>query len=206
MSNDQIIGGHPLDGADEDKCYDVLLTERNSLLTAKRASEDDAIKGIIKFSSAALLLVPGAIVAWKIPISGTAIYMLGTGFVLFVLSVIMAFAEQFLSSVAYDKQLNVVTEYYSKRSHEVSHPLSAKRVRLALLGSFFLFSSALLMSSLGLGMLAEDQVMAQKPTSTPTPPPRPSPGRPEPAHVPGHKDGGRSIPPQAPPPPPSKKG
>jgi hypothetical protein len=195
----KLIGAHPLDGSDEDKCYDVLLTERNNLLAAKRTAEDEAIKGIVKAASAILLLVPGALITWKVPISSNQLQLLSIGTGLLLLSLIAAFSEQLLSSWAYNRQIATVTAYYQRTSRIVAHKLSGRMVMVALLLSYAAFTVGLSTTSLALFSVAKDQVMAQKPT--PPTPPRP----PSPQQTPGYKDGGRSIPPAAPPPPPAKK-
>ncbi len=199
MSNDAIIGGHPLDGADADRCYDVLMSERNALLTAKRSAEDETIKGVIRFSQAALLLIPGAVLTLNVHLPHKQMVLLAIGIILFVCAVLSSFAEQLLSSRAYDKQIKVVTAYYQKRSAEVDHPKSANRVRWAIRASFTFFFLALAFSTTSLSWFALEASVANKPTRPSPTPSRPSPGGPI------HKDGGRSVPPAAPPPPPPSK-
>jgi hypothetical protein len=195
-----LIGAHPLDGSDEDKCYDVLLSERNSLLSAKRSAEDEAVKGIIKASSAILLLIPSALITWNVPISDFQIKLISAGAALILIALISAFSEQMLSSWAYNKQIATVTSYYQRLSKDVSHKLSGRLVTLALIVSYTSFTIGVTATSLALLSVAKVQVMTQRPT-----PPPPAPRPPSPQQTPGHKDGGRSIPPAAPPPPPSKK-
>lgn len=199
--SEKLIGSHSLDGTDPDKCYDVLLSERNSLLTAKRAAEDEAIRGIIRFSGAALLLIPGAILTLDYQLPNPQRVMLITGVALFVGALLASFAEQLLSSWAYDRQIKVVSDYYLRRSEATEHRQSARWVARSIWASFTLFVLALVFSGTSLSWFALESTVAKTPTPRPSPPPRPS----QPS--PGTKDGGRSIPPAAPPPPPppSKK-
>jgi hypothetical protein len=196
---EKLIGAHSLDGTDPDKCYDVLLSERNSLLTAKRAAEDEAIRGVIRFSGAALLLIPGAILTLDYELPNPQRVLLIVGVILFIGALLASFAEQLLSSWAYDRQITVVSDYYLKKSEATEHRQSARWVARSIWTSFTLFVLALIFSGTSLSWFALESTVAKTPTPSPSPPPRPSQ---QPS--PGTKDGGRSIPPAAPPPPPKR--
>lgn len=192
---------HPLDGRDDRECYDVMMAERNALVAAKRETEDELVKGIIKLSSGALLLVPGIAVSSEIRIDphlAVALVLLGLFF--FAGALLAGVVEQRLSSVAYDKQIEVTVSYYQKKTIETHDEKSSRHVKIALVTTFVLFCSAVTISAAGLCYTAWSRQMSDKPSS---PPPRPTPP-PSPSH-PGYKDGGRSVPPSAPPPPPPKK-
>jgi hypothetical protein len=50
---------HPLDNSDPDQCYAVMMSERTTLITAKRESEDNLIKTVVQLSSAMIVLAAG---------------------------------------------------------------------------------------------------------------------------------------------------
>ena len=96
-----IIGAHPLDDADPDKCYDAVIAERNLLITAKRTAEDELVKSIVKLSAAALLLIPGFLIGKKVWLAWSLeVILIVIGIVSLMLSMLMGMLEQFLSSVA----------------------------------------------------------------------------------------------------------
>jgi hypothetical protein len=176
-----------------------MISERTSLLTAKRETEDELVRTIIKLSSAALLLIPGILVTSGISLPrGWSIILLSGGAAFFVASLIAAMLEQFLSSRAYEKQVAVSQAYFQQLSVITHDEESARQVRLAQLTAFGLFIAGVVASAFGLALAAIGLSMAQQP--------RPQP-RPEPVHIPDHKTDqpGRSVPPPAPPPPPPKK-
>jgi hypothetical protein len=198
--HNDLIGAHPLDKADPEKCYDAMIAERNLLITAKRSAEDELVKSIVKLSSAALLLIPGFVIGSKLPLDTFwSALLMGVGIVFLLAAMMTGMLEQFLSSVAYDKQIEIITRYYDRLGKETFDPKSASRVRYAQVGTFTFFALAVLSLSAGLSTIAWRGTVSQRPSPSP---PRPS----EPVHVPDHKTDvpGRSVPPPAPPPPPRR--
>jgi len=187
---------HPLEGLDPKDCYDAMMAERSALITAKRSSEDDLIKSLIQLSSAALLIIPGALLTSQIKLSNISNVFLALGSLSFVMTLVAALAEQRFSSWAYDEQVKVIKEYYDRKSLITEHVKSAKWVKRASITAFILFVSGLILSVIGLAISGMGNTMSQEP--------RP---RPEPVHIPDHKTDvpTRSVPPSAPPPPPPPK-
>jgi hypothetical protein len=50
---------HPLAGLDPHACYQTMMTERTSLITARRESEDDLVKTIVQISTSLIALTAG---------------------------------------------------------------------------------------------------------------------------------------------------
>ncbi len=192
---------HPLKGADLDKCYDVMMAERTALITAKRETEDELIRTLIKLSSASLLLIPGLLFAKDATIASMMNEWLRVGAMLFVFSLLTAMLEQFLSSKAYDRQIKISVDYYQQKSTVTSDEKFSNWLRLSQTFAFAFFAAGVFSSGMGIWKIGEPVTMSDK--STPSPPPRPSPPPPQPSY-PGYKDGGRSVPPSAPPPPPKR--
>lgn len=186
---------HPLDGVDPWECHDQHIAERNKLIAAKRDAEDGFIKTIVQLCSAILLAVPAALKltdnSRSLPTTPVV-----TAIAILALSLTFALSEQFLSSLAYEKQLAKTDAYYRREISDVSSPTLSKIVRLTIIATFasFLIGTLLLSSALLLGPWRTN--LAQTPTPRPTPTPAPSPPRPY------HDSPGRSVPPTPPPAPP----
>jgi len=138
---------HPLDEKDEWECYDNHIAERNRLIESKRNSEDNFVKTVIQLSSAIALLVPSFL--FSIPKSNLgASNLLIFGLALVLLSLLSGLAEQFLSSLAYGKQIEKTDAYYSKKTSDVSLPVVSKCVKAALIATFMTFFFGVLSLSL----------------------------------------------------------
>lgn len=192
---------HPLDGTDRDQCYDVMMAERTALITAKRETEDELVRTIIKLSSASLLLLPGLLLTAGGQASSVINGWLTGGAIAFALSLLAAMLEQFLSSKAYDRQIRISMDFYQRKSTVTSDKKFSGYVRASQATAFALFVFGIIGSAIGLSAAREEIRMAQEPR--PPQPPRPAP---EPTHIPDHKTDvpGRSVPPEAPPPPPRR--
>jgi hypothetical protein len=174
-----------------------MMAERTALITAKRETEDELVRTLIKLSSASLLLIPGLLFAKEGNTEFIVNGWLELGAIAFVLCLLCAMLEQFLSSKAYDRQIKISMDFYQKRSEKTSDEVFSACVRWTQSIAFLLFAIGIVTSAIGIRKVGESAIMSDK--SSP-PPPRPTPP-PSPSH-PGHKDGGRSVPPSAPPPPP----
>jgi preprotein translocase subunit Sss1 len=192
---------HPLDGTDPDRCYDVMMAERTALITAKRETEDELVRTIIKLSSASLLLLPGLLLTAGGHASSVINGWLTAGAIAFALSLLAAMLEQFLSSKAYDRQIRISIDFYQRKSTLTSDRTFSGYVRAAQVTAFALFVIGIIGSAIGLSTAREEIRMAQEPR-----PPQPSRPSPEPTHIPDHKTDvpGRSVPPEAPPIPPRR--
>jgi hypothetical protein len=189
---------HPLDGVSEWECYDQHISERNKLISAKREAEDGFVKTIIQLSSAIVLAVPSVLALDKSNVRVPSFFLMA-GIALVGLSLVLALSEQFMSSVAYKKQIEKTDLYYTKMTSDVSPPLASKFVQFSLAATFAVFVTGILLVSSALLISPWRQSMAHTPTPRPTPAPIPSPPTPTPKHdVPG-----RSVPPTPPPSPPT---
>lgn len=140
---------HPLDGKDEWECHDQHIAERNALIDGKRNAEDSFIKTVIQLSSAIVLLVPGFLIT-RPENSQLPSGLLITGLSLIGLSLLSGLSEQFLSSLAYGKQIEKTADYYQKRTSDVSPPAMSKAVAVALFGAFLTFLLGVLVTSVAL--------------------------------------------------------
>src|SRR3954451_11962556 len=140
---------HPLDGKDEWECYDQHIAERNKLIEGKRNAEDSFVKTVIQLSSAIALLVPGFIVSHPERHSMPS-RLLMAGLLLIFLALIGGLSEQFMSSVAYSKQIEKTDDYYAKKTSDVLPPAMSKAVAVALFGTFLFFVSGVLVLSVAI--------------------------------------------------------
>lgn len=143
---------HPLDGKEEWECYDQHISERNRLIEGKRSAEEQFVKTVIQLSSAIALLVPGFLTASsegpRVPSCS-----LVAGLVFIFLSLTFGLIEQYISSVAYSRQIEKTDAYYLRKISDVSPPAFSKIVSTCLLLCFicFLMGILLLTSSLMIG-------------------------------------------------------
>ena len=140
---------HPLDGRDEWECYDQHIAERNKLIEGKRNAEDNFVKTVIQLSSAIALLVPGFIVAQPQNL-GEPSTLLVFGLILVFLALLAGLSEQFLSSLAYGKQIKKTDDYYLKKTSDVSPPALSKLVGITLFLAFATFLAGVLVTSIAL--------------------------------------------------------
>lgn len=140
---------HPLDGRDDWECYDQHIAERNKLIEGKRSAEDNFVKTVIQLSSAIALLVPGFIISQRQPVL-TASPLLIAGLVLIFCALLSGLSEQFLSSLAYGKQIEKTDDYYEKRTSDVSPPALSKAVAVVLFSAFAFFLVGVLVLSVAL--------------------------------------------------------
>lgn len=144
-----MASAHPLDGKDEWECYDQHITERNRLIDGKRNAEDNFVKTVIQLSSAIALLVPSFVVAQPARLSNLSPLLI-TGLVLIFFALVGGLSEQFLSSLAYGKQIEKTDDYYAKRTSDVSPPAMSKAVLVALFGTFLFFVAGVLVLSIAI--------------------------------------------------------
>lgn len=141
---------HPLADTDPWVRFDQHIQERNRLISCKRETEDGYIKTVIQLSSAILLLVPSLLNNR----AGTEATGISTativGLVFIALALTTAISEQFLSSVAYKKQMEKTDSYYSMKSDDIRPPTITKLVELAMSASFATFLTGILVISLSL--------------------------------------------------------
>lgn len=142
-------GAHPLDGKDEWECYDQHIAERNKLIECKRNAEDAFVKTIIQLSSAIALLVPTFVVSQSERLSQPSI-MLVVGLTFVFLALVAGLSEQFLSSIAYGRQITKTADYYAKRIRNVSPPAMSKAVAISLFGTFFFFLGGVIVLSIAI--------------------------------------------------------
>jgi hypothetical protein len=160
---------HPLDGCDEDKCYEIMMAERSVLITARRESEDNLIKTIIQISSALIAVIAGFASQSDFSLTGCQISLFIFLILSLCLAIIAGLAEQFFSSKAYQEQQKMLEDYFGKDIDNFSEAPSNKRVRSAQVSAFVFF-----VMSLGvLGIFAVVEVTgnsdAQQPAASATP-------------------------------------
>lgn len=193
--NDVASQPHPLHGVDEWECYDQHIAERNKLTSAKREAEDGFVKTIIQLSSAIVLSVLAVLSLNKAEVKEPSYYLIG-GIILVSLSLLCALSEQFLSSLAYEKQIAKTDAYYTRKSSDITPPKISHCVRAFLASAFALFLLGICVISSALLTSPWRNVVAQSPAPRPTPTPSPQP-------KPYHDSPGRSVPPTPPPTPPT---
>jgi len=154
---------HPLEGRDAWECYDQHISERNKLISAKREAEDGFIKTIIQLSTAIVLAVPGIFAFNKDEIRQPS-FLLIAGVLFVGIALISAIAEQFLSSIAYQKQIEKTDDYYTKKSADTSPPAVSKYVRICLVSSFICFLAGIATVSTAFLISSWREPMAQTPT------------------------------------------
>jgi hypothetical protein len=142
---------HPLAHIESLKCYEWMLAECAALNANRQARQDGLIATIIQISSAAILAIPGLLFASSAQMptfrNGPFLYV---GIISFGLALVGAMAEQHFSAIAYDRQIEVVQAYYTKRSANMEHTSSRLHVKRARGAAYFFFAVALLTSSIGL--------------------------------------------------------
>jgi hypothetical protein len=160
---------HPLDGCDEDECYKTMMSERTTLITARRESEDNLIKAIIQLSSALVVLMAGFISNAKIPLSTLSFALFCVSILALGFSIIGGLGEQFFSSKAYQEQQILLEQFYTKEISSFSEAPSNRKVRVSQVSAFVFFVLALFSLSAfavvqGKGKI---DVSQQSPSTTP---------------------------------------
>lgn len=140
---------HPLEGRDEWECYDQHIAERNRLIESKRNAEDSFIKTVIQLSSAIALLVPGFILTQPVDQRQPSVFLV-VGLAFIFLSLVAGLSEQFLSSLAYGKQIKKIDDYYTKLTADVAPPALSKIVGIAIFVAFVSFMAGVILTSISL--------------------------------------------------------
>ena len=128
-----------------------MLAECASANAQRQARQDGLVATIIQISSAALLAVPGLLLASdaKIP-SFVENPSLHGGLWAFGAAFITAMGEQYFSGVAYEKHVSVLHKYYTCQSDKTEDKQSRRRVRIARRCCYVLFTTAMILSTIGL--------------------------------------------------------
>ena len=145
----KMADAHPLDGKDEWECYDQHISERNKLIEGKRNAEDSFVKTVIQLSSGIALLVPGFVMTQPERLAKPSSLLIA-GLILIFLALIGGLSEQFLSSLAYGKQIKKTDDYYERRTSDVSPPAMSKAVGAALFVAFMCFLGGVIVLSIAL--------------------------------------------------------
>jgi hypothetical protein len=135
---------HPLDDCDPDACYQTMMSERTSLITARRESEDNLIKTVIQLAAALLALLAGFISQAQIAVSQCALVLFGTALASLMISIVAGLCEQRFSSNAYLQQQKLVEDYFQKKISDFAEPAANDAVRKAQATAFITFVAALL--------------------------------------------------------------
>jgi hypothetical protein len=160
-------GSHPVAHLDPEKVHEWMRSECAVLTAARQAREDKLMDVVIQTSSAALLAIPGFLVASGKGLPSIAnSWMLAAGASAFTMSFVCACFEQVLSSRAYKAQRQVVQDYYTQQSEETSDKTAIRRADLARRSALTMFTIAVSLGAFGLLQVARDS--NGKPTTTTT--------------------------------------
>jgi hypothetical protein len=113
---------HPLDNSDPDQCYAVMMSERTTLITAKRESEDNLIKTVVQLSSAMIVLAAGLANQLDLIRTQTSLALFTAGLIVLSLSILAAVGEQRLSAKGYERQVEEVVAFYTKNKSTIEIP------------------------------------------------------------------------------------
>jgi hypothetical protein len=131
-----------------------MMSERTSLITARRQSEDNLVRTIIQLSSALIAVMAGFLSQSKTLIAGSSSLLLETALLSLGLAIASGLTEHFFSSKASEEQQLLVEQFYQKVIHEFGAAPSNRWVRLSQLSAFIFF----LIGLASLGLLAFRQV------------------------------------------------
>lgn len=159
---------HPLDGLDPDACYRTMMTERTTLITARRESEDNLIKTIIQISTTLIALTAGFSAQAGVNFSGVSLYIFLGALLLLTSAIIAGLFEHWLSSKAYSQQQKLLEDYYTKTTSSFAEPPANKWVRVSQVASLTTFTSAIFLVSLFAGLQFWEKSDVRKSTSTST--------------------------------------
>lgn len=137
------ISPHPNDGCDDDKCYEVMMNERSTLITARRESEDNLIKTIITLASTLIPLMSGFAFQTNVSLVGWKLVLFGASLAVFGVSIVCGMLEQFFSSKAYQEQQVMLEDFYGKYIDSFTEAPSNKWVRCFQVTAFGAFVIAL---------------------------------------------------------------
>lgn len=142
---------HPAAHVPVDKRHQLLISERNLLVTARAERQNELVKTITQLSSGAILLIPTVLLTKDVSVprfgDAKAFYV---GLALLAGSLVLSVLEQHLSAWAYSEQEKVVIDYYllkSERDHAVE---AAAWVRWSRTGAFIAFVAGLCLAGAGL--------------------------------------------------------
>ncbi|NNC73788.1 MAG: hypothetical protein HKN78_13065 [Sphingomonadaceae bacterium] len=142
---------HPLEEIDDDRCYQWYLDQSATLSAGRAARQDGLIATITQISSAAVLAVPGFVVASESGLpSFWANEILYFGITGFGGALLAAMAEQHYSAKAHQKQIEILEKFYFKESSETEDIASRNKVKWARRTSYLLFLLALTLTAVGL--------------------------------------------------------
>jgi hypothetical protein len=150
-------GSHPLAYVDPEKAYEWMQSQCAALMSARQAREDKLIDIVIQTSSAALLAIPGFLVAsGKGLPTFTHSWLLASGALAFLISFMLGCTEQILSGKAYRAQRDVLENYYAQKSNIVVNEGANRRTDSARVAALTVFAAAVILSALGLLQVARE--------------------------------------------------
>jgi hypothetical protein len=121
-----------------------MMSERTSLITARRESEDNLIKTIIQLGSALIVLISGFVSQTTVSIGDAELALFIITLVGLVISIVAGLTEQYFSSKAYEEQQRLVEDFYQKAIATFGPAPSNKWVRISQLVAFATFVFALI--------------------------------------------------------------
>lgn len=135
---------HPIAHIALDKRYEWMRTDCSELHSAREAREDGLVRTITQISSAALLAIPSLIYSTKNEFpSLIEVPILYISFGLLILALTSSMLEQYLSGIAYRRQIEIVQSYYLLYSEECDDPDFVRWVRITRNAACIVFGMAI---------------------------------------------------------------
>jgi len=131
------------------KRYDRMLEQCANLNAARQARQDSLTATITQISSAALLAVPGFLLA-SVDAASAWNGWLKLGLAALALALLSAMAEQHFSAVAHAKHIKIVEKYYLLESSVREDKKSRLHVKIARQIAYGTFVAAIILTSAGL--------------------------------------------------------
>lgn len=144
-------GAHPLAHIDPDKCYEWMRADCAASHLARQAREDGLIATVTQISSAALLGIPGLLFGSdeSLPQVNQQPWLY-IGISLFLITLLLALVEQYLSGKAYNRQVEIAQQYYLRQSDRTSDSAFVAWVRKCRNTALVTFGAAVIISTTAL--------------------------------------------------------
>jgi hypothetical protein len=141
---------HPLDGIEAAELHQWFTQSRQQFVDCKRAVEEKLLEDIVKISSAAVLIVPGALsVATPQMSSAKGTFFILLGIVLLSLALVCSIVTRVLSAQAYGNYEAALARYYHRQSTQLEAP-SLFILKAFMYGSVGLFMSGIVVFAFAL--------------------------------------------------------
>lgn len=139
---------HPLDHLDQDACYQTMMSERTTLITARRESEDNLVKTIIQLSTTMIALTAGFATQSKVTFSNESLMVAVGGIFFLAVATLAGLLEHWFASKAYGQQQKFLEDYYTKKIDQFSEAHANRFVRWSQLSALISFTLAMICVSI----------------------------------------------------------